>query len=49
MMLLLIGLTSLRQLLLDTKVKTLLSLPMLLVEFLTLRLIRRFVVGIMRR
>ncbi|SBO14694.1 hypothetical protein ANAPC1_01067 [Anaplasma phagocytophilum] len=48
MMLLLIRLTSLRQLLLDTKVKTLLSLPRLL-ELLVLKLIRRFVMEVMLR
>ncbi|SBO14798.1 hypothetical protein ANAPC1_01167 [Anaplasma phagocytophilum] len=49
MMLLLIRLTSLVMLLLDTKVKTLFGLPMLLLEFLTLRLIRRCVMILMRR
>ncbi|CEH11102.1 P44 outermembrane protein, silent [Anaplasma phagocytophilum] len=44
MMLLIVRLISLLLLLLGTKVKTLLSLPRLLV-FLTLRLIRRFVMG----
>ncbi|CEG20386.1 P44 outermembrane protein, silent [Anaplasma phagocytophilum] len=44
MMLLIIRLTSLRQLLLDTEAKTLFTLVRLL-EFLIPRLIRRFVMG----
>ncbi|SBO14847.1 hypothetical protein ANAPC1_01219 [Anaplasma phagocytophilum] len=48
MMLLIIRLTSLRQLLLGTKVKTLLSLPRLL-KFLPKKSMGRFVMGIMLR
>ncbi|SBO14507.1 hypothetical protein ANAPC1_00866 [Anaplasma phagocytophilum] len=48
MMLLIIILTGLVLLLLDTKVKTLFSLPRLLI-FLTLRLIRRYVMEVMLR
>ncbi|SBO32807.1 hypothetical protein [Anaplasma phagocytophilum] len=46
MMLLIVRLISLRQLLLGTKVKTLLSLPRLL-KFLTKKSMGRFVMGVM--